>query len=426
MQRSSDHGPIPDGWQRVRLGDVARESNQRSNSQSGEKVFSVTKHAGFVLSLEYFNRQVFSRDTSNYKLVRRSDLAYATIHLDEGSLGILLEAARGVISPMYTVFEVDKAQVEPKFLYCVLKLPEMVARYKRIGEGTVHRRKSVSFERLAALSITIPKIQEQLRILAVLDSIDEAIEGAEAVITATEGLRDALLHDLLTRGLPGQHTEFRDAPGLGTIPADWDVARLGDAVPKFEYGTSVRCSSEPVGMPILRIPNIASGNLNLTDLKFADLGPKESASVQLDAGDILLVRTNGNPDICGQCWVSDGLVGKWGFASYLVRGRADQSRVNPWFVGHFLRSDTGRQLLKRNIRTSAGNYNLSVGNLGSMPMPIPTVNEQETIVKTVKSLAQSLDVAREEAARLRLLKESTAEALLTGRMRVVGKSGDRE
>ena len=66
-----------------------------------------------------------------------------------------------------------------------------------------------------------------------LDSIDDAIEGAEAVIAATEGLRDALLHDLLTRGLPGQHTEFRDVPGLGAIPADWDVVLLRD---KLEEG----------------------------------------------------------------------------------------------------------------------------------------------------------------------------------------------
>ena len=419
MQHSSEHGTVPNGWRQVRLGDVACERNQRSNSQSGEEVFSVTKHAGFVLSLEYFNRQVFSRDTSNYKLVRRGDLAYATIHLDEGSLGILLEAAIGVISPMYTVFEVDKAQMEPKFLYSVLKLPEMVAQYKRIGEGTVHRRKSVSFERLAVLPIVIPRIQEQRRILAVLDSIDDAIEGTEAVIAATEQLRDSLLHDLLTRGLPGQHTQFRDVPGLGTIPADWDVVRLGDVVPRFEYGTSVRCSREPVGMPILRIPNIASGDLNLADLKYGELGPKESENVQLDAGDILLVRTNGNPDICGQCWVLDGLDGQWGFASYLVRGRADQSLVNPWFVGHFLRSDAGRRLLKGNIRTSAGNYNLSVGNLGAMPLPYPPRPEQDSIVDVIRGLSRSIELAGEEAAGLRLLKESAAGALLTGRGKLV-------
>ena len=59
-----------------------------------------------------------------------------------------------------------------------------------------------------------------------LDAIDEAIERTEAVISATERLRDALLHELLTRGVPGWHTEWRTVPGLGTIPADWQVVRL--------------------------------------------------------------------------------------------------------------------------------------------------------------------------------------------------------
>ena len=68
MKCSGEKEAIPDGWRRVRLGDVARERTQRPNSNSQEEVFSVTKHAGFVRSIEYFNRQVFSHDTSNYKL----------------------------------------------------------------------------------------------------------------------------------------------------------------------------------------------------------------------------------------------------------------------------------------------------------------------------------------------------------------------
>ena len=83
-------------------------------------------------------------------------------------------------------------------------------------------------EDVYTLTRLLPPLPEQRAIAAVLDSIDDAIEGAEAVIAATEKLRDSLLHDLLTHGLPGQHTEFRDVPGLGTIPADWDVVRLGD------------------------------------------------------------------------------------------------------------------------------------------------------------------------------------------------------
>ena len=73
-----------------------------------------------------------------------------------------------------------------------------------------------------------PSLSEQRAIAAVLDSIDEAIEATEAVIAATERLRDALLHRLLTRGVPGWHSEWKDVRGLGTIPASWDVVRLGD------------------------------------------------------------------------------------------------------------------------------------------------------------------------------------------------------
>ena len=262
---------VPDGWQVVRLGNVAHERNQRANSASQTEVFSVTKHAGFVRSLEYFDRQVFSRDTSNYKIVRRGDLAYATIHLDEGSLGILRKADTGIISPMYTVFEADKAWTEPEFLFSLMKLPQMVLLYQRIGEGTVHRRKSISFERLGRLSFAIPPLTEQRRILSVLNSIDETIEGAEAVITATERLRDALLHELLTRGVPGWHTQWKDAPGLGTIPADWEVVRLGDGVTHVGSGVTPRGGKSAyagTGVMFLRSQNVHFDGLRLEDVAY--------------------------------------------------------------------------------------------------------------------------------------------------------------
>ena len=71
-----------------------------------------------------------------------------------------------------------------------------------------------------------------------LDAIDEAIERTEAVVAATERLRDALLHELLTRGIPGWHTAWKDAPGIGTIPASWEVVRLGEVCDEvYRYPT---------------------------------------------------------------------------------------------------------------------------------------------------------------------------------------------
>ncbi len=83
----------------VRLASLAQLSGTKAHKEINLPVYSVTKHRGFVLSLEYFNKQVFSRELSGYKIVEPNELAYATIHLDEGSIGIC--PGRCLISPMY-------------------------------------------------------------------------------------------------------------------------------------------------------------------------------------------------------------------------------------------------------------------------------------------------------------------------------------
>ena len=71
---------------------------------------------------------------------------------------------------------------------------------QRRAAGSTFR--EVSRDSVRSLPILLPPLSEQRAIADVLDAIDEAIERTEAVIDATERLRDALLHDLLTRGVP--------------------------------------------------------------------------------------------------------------------------------------------------------------------------------------------------------------------------------
>ena len=403
---------VPKGWKRVRLGDVARERNQRAHS--AERIFSVTKHAGFVPSLEYFNRQVFSRNTSNYKVVHHGDLAYATIHLDEGSLGILLEAEIGAISPMYTVFEADVEQVEPKFLFATLKLPQMVSKYKRLGEGTVHRRKSISFERLSALSFAIPDVQEQRRVIAVLDSIDGAIEGAGAVIAATEQLRDSLLHDLLTRGLPGQHTEFCDVPGLGTIPADWDVVRLGDVCESPQYGATAPGQPYDPDLPrYVRITDLTyDGRLKAEDSRSAE--PSRVVGYELRSGDLLFARSGAT---VGKTYMYREKDGPCVYAGYLIRFRPKPNLVLPDYLEYCTRSQFYGQWVFSMLRAGA-QPNINAAEYSSLTIPLPPFAEQRAIASALEGLQSAIEVAREELAGLRLLKDSTADALLTGRVRV--------
>src|SRR5438445_497591 len=62
-----------------------------------------------------------------------------------------------------------------------------------------------------------------------------------------------------------------------TNPKKWEVVSLGDedGVVGFTYGTNKRSSEQPEGIPVLRVPNILRGDIEVVDLKYADLPVKE-------------------------------------------------------------------------------------------------------------------------------------------------------
>jgi type I restriction enzyme S subunit len=294
-----------------------------------------------------------------------------------------------------------------------------------------------TLERLAAGSTfrelhrqTVRKLQvptpcsrnEQEAIATVLDSIDAAIEKTEAVIAATEQTRSALLQELLTHGLPGQHSAWKEVPGVGTMPKCWEVVELGDVSEELRYGTSERCGTEPEGVPVLRIPNVASGVIDTTDLKFAELSPEEQGRLRLRDGDLLVVRTNGNPSVCGRFATFRDLPGSWSFASYLIRIRVRPAEVLPDFVSHYLNSAGGRSQLRGRIRTSAGNYNISASGLASVLIAKPSMSEQEEIIETIRSVDSRALADQAVLSDIRRLKDAVSEALLSGRVRVSGST----
>jgi len=71
----------PSDWALVKIGKVAKEVSAR-NGESEETVLSCSKYDGFVNSLDYFGKQVFSSDTSNYKVVKKGQFGYPSNHVE--------------------------------------------------------------------------------------------------------------------------------------------------------------------------------------------------------------------------------------------------------------------------------------------------------------------------------------------------------
>lgn len=184
----------------VALSEVIAPSGSRAGGDSEYPVFSVTKHSGFVRSDDYFKKQVYSRDLKGYKRVQPGDFAYATIHLDEGSVGIAPQD--GLISPMYTVFAADASRVLPEYLIRFLKSPIALKQYDRLGKGSVHRRRSISLEVLGAMPVPLPPLDEQCRIATILDRADAMRAKRRQMLAHLDSLVGAVFNALFRDELP--------------------------------------------------------------------------------------------------------------------------------------------------------------------------------------------------------------------------------
>ena len=216
----------------VKLGDIARPTTERAGPRSSAPVYSVTKHEGFIRSDEYFKKQVFSRDLSNYKLVREGHFAYATIHLDEGSIGIAPED--GLVSPMYTSFAVDADLVCIYYLIRFLKSSRALASYPRLGKGSAERRRSISFARLAELNVPLPSVDKQRRIAAILDKADELRTNRRQAISHLDALTQSLFHSMFGDPVSESNNWPRDASLRSSRSVAWAML-----VPTAQPGTSL-------------------------------------------------------------------------------------------------------------------------------------------------------------------------------------------
>ncbi|MCR4305231.1 MAG: restriction endonuclease subunit S [Gallionella sp.] len=188
----------PSDWQVVEIGKIAREVSALNGSDSDLPVLSCTKYDGLVDSLTYFDKQVFSYDTSKYKVVRHGQFAYATNHIEEGSIGYQNLVPAGLVSPIYTVFQADSQKIDDGYLYKLLKTEKLRQIFAANTNASVDRRGSLRWKEFAQIHIPLPPLEEQQEISAVLDDAKREISLLQTEIKALRTQKRGLMQKLLT------------------------------------------------------------------------------------------------------------------------------------------------------------------------------------------------------------------------------------
>ena len=228
---------MPEKWFHIKLGEFLTELRERnkSNNHNVGSVLSVTNKSGFVISEEFFQRKVFSKDLTNYKIVRKGQFAYNPSRVNVGSIARLKKIDSGLLSPMYFVFE-TKNGLDGTYLDHWISSRRFRNLVKANTQGTV--RDSLNFSALAGFPFILPPLPEQRKIADILSSIDTFIEKTQVVINQTQTLKKALMQELFTRGIPGRHKKFKKTE-LGRIPEEWRQCILGEHSKILSGGTPI-------------------------------------------------------------------------------------------------------------------------------------------------------------------------------------------
>ena len=107
----------------------------------------------------------------------------------------------------------------------------------------------------------------------------------------------------------------------------------------------------------------------------------------LKEGDIITVRSNGNPKLIGRTLLADSVIGNITHSGFTIRIRLNSDTLLPLFLCHYLKTQKTRKELV-DSGNGVGIKSLNQGSLSSLMIPFPkSKDEQEQIVKKLNSLS---------------------------------------
>jgi len=115
---------------------------------------------------------------------------------------------------------------------------------------------------------------------------------------------------------------------------------------------------------------------------------------RLLAGDVLVIEGNGSADQIGRTALFKGEIENCVHQNHVIRIRPNQEKILPEFLNIYLNSSSGQDEMKSISRTTSGLFNLSVGRINSLEVPLPPLPEQRRIVAYLDELQAKVDALR--------------------------------
>jgi type I restriction enzyme S subunit len=376
---------------------------------------------GRILFFETANEQ---GAISGKYLVDPGDLIYSKIR-PALNKACIAEGKWLCSADMYPIKIISQDLTARFLLYFVLSQPFarlMVDESMRVAMPKVNR------ETLTRCPVVLPTSEEQDAIAAFLDRetmrIDALVAKKERLIELLQEKRTALITRAVTKGLdPNVPMKDSGVEWLGEIPAHWKVWPL-KTVSGLQTGMTLGKKFEGVTLvsrPYLRVANVQDGYLALDDITMIELPREDASRYELRKGDVLLTE-GGDFDKLGRGCVWDGQVNGCLHQNHIFAVRPRSSLLRSHFLASTMSSGYGRAYFTATSKQSTNLASTNSTKLGNLPLPLPDVSEQDSILEFLARSTARLDTlvakVREAIDRLKELRAALISAAATGKIDV--------
>ncbi|MEV7014387.1 restriction endonuclease subunit S [Streptomyces sp. NPDC093991] len=381
----SEGAGLPDGWVRVRLGDVL-DTIEAGKSFTCEPRPAEPEEWGIVkVSAMTYGRF----DEAENKAVPAGVAVNPTYEISPGDVLVSRANTRAYVGAPVLVGDcrprlllsdkslrlVPNRAVDKRWLVYALRSPQVRAYIEAKASGTKDSMRNISQGALKSMPLMLPPVAEQVRIVEALEVHLSHLSAASGLAVKSmaklQALRSAITQEALSA-----------CAAYPTFP-------LGDLLREpLRNGHSARATDRENGIRTLTLTAVTLNDFDDKHTKVTAANPVKVSNLWLEPGDILIQRSN-TPDLVGTAALFNG-PSKWAiYPDLLIRVRTAECLL-PEFATLVLQSRRTRRYFKARAKGLAGSMpKIDQDTISGVEMQVPPLDVQHKVIQeTQERLAQ--------------------------------------
>lgn len=358
-------------WEEKKLSDFMTRLTRKNSNNESSRALTISSVDGLIDQGEFFKKQIASKDTSGYYLLKKGDFAYNksySVGYDYGSIKRLDRYEDGVVSTLYICMSLT-SDTNSDYLthyFDSMKWNKSVSEISAEGarnHGLLNIPTEAFFQTKHFLA---PSSAEQQKIANFLSNVDSIITAETKILNSLQKKKKALMQKLFTWQLRFKSDDGKDFPA-------WEEKKLGDVCETYSGGTPKSGTAEYYGgeIPFIRSGEISS---NKTELFLTEKGMENSSAKMVSKGDILYALYGANSGLCSISKI-DGAINQ---AILCIK-----TNENKRFLCNYLQYQ--REYFYSTY-LQGGQGNLSGKLVESFIIPLPCIVEQQKIADCLSSI----------------------------------------